>query len=64
MRVLLTGNNEYIGKVLTKELLRKNYEVISYDVDYFYTANRSKHEIYNPTFTKYGKIKKVKINLN
>jgi len=36
MRVLLTGNNGYIGTVLTKELLKKNYEVIGYDVDYFY----------------------------
>ena len=31
---------------------------------YYYTANRPKHEIYNPTFTKYGKIKKDKINLD
>ena len=29
---------------------------------YYYTASRPKHEIYNPTFTKYGKIKKEKIN--
>ncbi len=44
MRVLLTGNNGYIGTVLTKELLKKNYEVIGYDVDYFYDCNLSKIE--------------------
>ena len=30
---------------------------------YYYSADRPKHEIYNPTFTKYGKIKKEKIDL-
>jgi len=29
---------------------------------YYYTTNRNKNEIYNPTFTSYGKIKKRKIN--
>ena len=39
MRILLTGNNGYIGTVLTKELLKKHYEVIGYDIDYFYDCN-------------------------
>ena len=30
---------------------------------YYYTANRPKNEIYNPTFTKYGKVIKNKIDL-
>ena len=44
MKILLTGNNGYIGSVLTKELLNKHYEVIGYDVDYFYDCNLSKIE--------------------
>ena len=39
MRILLTGNNGYIGTVLTNELLKKNYEVVGYDIDYFYDCN-------------------------
>jgi nucleoside-diphosphate-sugar epimerase len=31
MKILLTGNNGYIGTVLTSELLKKNYEVAGYD---------------------------------
>ena len=31
---------------------------------YYYTASRPKNEIYNPTFTKYGKIDTAKIDLN
>ena len=30
---------------------------------YYYSAERPKHDIYNPTFTKYGKIQKEKIDL-
>ena len=30
---------------------------------YYYTSNRKKSEIYNPTFTNYGVLKKRKINL-
>ena len=44
MKVLVTGNNGYIGTVLTSEL-QKNYEVAGYDVDYFEDCdltNRSK----------------------
>lgn len=39
MRILLTGNNGYIGSVLAGELLKKNYEVVGYDVDYFNDCN-------------------------
>ena len=35
MKILVTGNNGYIGTVLTSELNKKNYEVVGYDVDYF-----------------------------
>ena len=39
MRILVTGNNGYIGSVLTNELLKKKYEVIGYDTDYFCNCN-------------------------
>ncbi len=39
MKILVTGNNGYIGTVLVDELLKKNYEVIGYDIDYFYDCN-------------------------
>ena len=39
MRILITGNNGYIGTVLTKELLKKNYDVVGLDNDYFYDCN-------------------------
>ena len=42
MRILVTGNNGYIGTVLTQELLYKHYEVIGYDIDYFYDCNLQK----------------------
>ena len=42
MRILVTGNNGYIGSVLTEELLNKHYEVIGYDIDYFYDCNLQK----------------------
>ena len=38
MKVLVTGNNGYIGSVLTQEL-KKNYEVLGYDTDYYYDCN-------------------------
>tara|TARA_Y200000002_G_scaffold131739_1_gene108530 strand:+ start:12867 stop:13898 length:1032 start_codon:yes stop_codon:yes gene_type:complete len=38
MRILITGNNGYIGSVLTKELQKKKYEVVGYDIDYFYDS--------------------------
>ena len=39
MTVLVTGNNGYIGSVLTDELLNKNYDVKGYDINYFYDCN-------------------------
>jgi nucleoside-diphosphate-sugar epimerase len=44
LRILLTGNNGYIGTVLTKELLKKNYEVIGYDTNFFYDCTLSNLE--------------------
>ena len=44
MTVLITGNNGYIGSVLTKELLKKNYDVVGYDIDYFHDCNLIKIE--------------------
>ncbi len=42
MKILVTGNNGYIGTVLTDELLKRNYEIVGYDVDYFYDCNLTK----------------------
>ncbi len=39
MKILVTGNNGYIGSVLIVELLKKNYEIIGYDIDYFYDCS-------------------------
>ena len=39
MKILVTGNNGYIGTVLVDELFKKNYDVIGYDIDYFYDCN-------------------------
>ena len=36
MKILLTGNNGYIGSVLSSELLKKNYEVIGLDINFFF----------------------------
>jgi len=44
MTVLITGNNGYIGSVLTDELLKKKYHVVGYDTDYFYDCNLIKIE--------------------
>lgn len=35
MKVLVTGNQGYIGTVLAEVLLHKSYEVIGYDTDYY-----------------------------
>ncbi len=42
MKILVTGNNGYIGTVLTKELLKKSYDVVGLDTDYFYDCNLDK----------------------
>ncbi|MFH0861106.1 MAG: SDR family oxidoreductase [Candidatus Altiarchaeota archaeon] len=35
MSILVTGNNGYIGKILTKLLVEKGYDVIGYDSGYY-----------------------------
>ena len=35
MKVLVTGNQGYIGSVLTEILLTKGYDVVGYDVGYY-----------------------------
>ena len=35
MKILVTGNQGYIGTVLTSELLNENFQVIGFDVGYF-----------------------------
>ena len=35
MKVLVTGHNGYVGRVLTKLLLENKYEVIGCDANYF-----------------------------
>lgn len=35
MKILLTGNNGYIGSVLTELLLEKDYQVVGFDSDYY-----------------------------
>jgi nucleoside-diphosphate-sugar epimerase len=52
MKVLLTGNNGYIGTVLTEELIKNDYEVIGFDTDYFYDCKLLKT---NPKITKHIK---------
>ena len=36
MRVLITGNNGYIGKVMTKMMLEQGFEVVGIDTNYYY----------------------------
>lgn len=35
MKIFVTGHNGYVGKILSSELVNKNYEVIGCDIDYF-----------------------------
>ena len=35
MKVLITGNNGYVGTILTRELIGKGYSVTGFDVNYF-----------------------------
>ena len=36
MKILVTGNMGYIGAVLVDMLLERSYEVVGYDIDYYY----------------------------
>ena len=38
MKVLITGHNGYVGRVLTKLLVENNYEVVGCDTNYFPTT--------------------------
>ena len=53
MRVLVTGNNGYIGTVLTEELIKNDYEVVGFDTNYFYDCN-----LIEPTYKIIKHIKK------
>lgn len=35
MQVLITGNNGYVGTILTDELIKKGYSITGFDVNYF-----------------------------
>ena len=39
MNILVTGNNGYIGTVLTRKLIELGYTVIGYDINYFEDCN-------------------------
>jgi nucleoside-diphosphate-sugar epimerase len=53
MNVLVTGNNGYIGSILTENLLEMGYHVIGLDTD-FYEAVDPSHE-YNPGIKQIAK---------
>lgn len=44
MRVLLTGDNGYIGPVMTRMLKGESYEVVGLDIDYFGPCNFFKQD--------------------
>ena len=52
MRVLLTGDRGYIGSVLVSELIKKDYEVIGFDIGFF------EENILKKPFSDYQKITK------
>ena len=35
MKVLITGNNGYVGTVLTDKLIKRGYFITGFDVNYF-----------------------------
>ena len=59
MNVLVTGNNGYVGTILTEMLIQKGYTVTGLDVDYFKSCTL---EIVNQNFRQIKKdIRKVNI---
>ena len=42
MNVLVTGNNGYIGPVLTNKLIKKKFNVVGYDSNFFYDCHLNK----------------------
>ena len=50
MKVLITGQNGYVGRVLTNLLLKNEYDVLGCDINYFPAAfDNDLHEISNVT---------------
>ena len=48
MKVLITGQNGYVGRVLTNLLLKNNHNVLGCDINYFpATSDNNLHEISN-----------------
>jgi len=60
MKILVTGNQGYIGSVLTDILKSKNFEVVGYDIGYFNECNL---ETINKNFKQINKdIRDISIN--
>ncbi|MDP3973604.1 MAG: SDR family oxidoreductase [Candidatus Daviesbacteria bacterium] len=60
-KILVTGANGYIGTILCNKLLRKGFEVIGWDTDYFkdITIGRYKNKYYSKRTDIRDKIKKL-----
>jgi nucleoside-diphosphate-sugar epimerase len=52
MKILVTGNNGYIGSVLVQKLIERNYEVIGYDINYYKECTLEPVEESFPTIVK------------
>ena len=52
MNVLVTGNNGYIGTVLTQELFEKNYKVVGLDSNYFFDCKLKNFESHHKQIVK------------
>ena len=52
MNVLVTGNNGYIGTVLTQELFEKNYKVVGLDTNYFFDCKLNEFELHHKQIVK------------
>ena len=51
-KILITGDNGYIGSVLVKKLLLKKFKILGLDTNFY------KNELYSKSSVKYHKIKK------